>query len=92
VKPLPFDFRFGNQLVEYDGEQHFHPVSRGGSKEKAQKKLQKQQLHDTRKNRFARDNGYHLVRFDYTCTHTQIREELEKLIHSPKTKFIGKNY
>lgn len=57
---LPFDFYIPkiNLLIEFDGEQHYKPVEVFGGEEA----FEKQQIKDAIKNKYAKDNGYHLVR------------------------------
>lgn len=63
---LPFDFHFviGNHtfLVEYDGEQHFGPVSFYGGK----KQYELRKRRDSIKTAFAASNGFILIRIPYT--------------------------
>jgi len=66
VKPLPFDFAVFKDnvlliLIEYDGIQHFQPVSQFGGKE-GFKTLRK---NDEIKNKYCRNNQIHLIRIGY---------------------------
>lgn len=66
--PLPFDFYLDdyNILIEYDGEQHFHPVNWGGiSDELAQKQYESVVAHDEIKNNYCRDKNIKLIRIPY---------------------------
>jgi len=49
-------------LIEYDGEQHFKPVTRFGGL----KRFKKQVKSDLRKNKVAKKNNYTLIRIPYT--------------------------
>jgi len=65
---LRFDFYIPNQnvLIEYDGEQHYRPVTFGGmSKEKALEVHKKIKSRDHRKNVWALDKGYRLIRIRF---------------------------
>jgi very-short-patch-repair endonuclease len=51
---------------EYDGIQHFEPVTYGSiSYERAEENFKIQQERDRRKERLCRKNGYHLIRITY---------------------------
>lgn len=50
------------KLIEYDGEQHFHPVERFGGEEK----FKIQQERDNRKNQYCKENNIPLLRIPYT--------------------------
>ena len=66
---LPFDCYLTdfNTIVEYDGEQHFYPVSHGSqTKEDAIEKLKYTQRHDAMKNEYCNKNGINLIRIPYT--------------------------
>ena len=54
-------------FIEYDGRQHFEPVSFGGmSKEKAELAFIKMKHYDKLKNDYCNDNQYLLLRIPYT--------------------------
>ena len=65
-KKLRFDFQIlGNDtplLIEFDGRQHFHPISRFGGEEA----FKNQKINDEIKNKHCNDNNYHLLRIKYT--------------------------
>lgn len=66
IEQLPYDFYIEslNLLIEYDGEQHFHPIKFFGGEEK----FSLLKKHDTIKNNFAKENNILLLRipfFDY---------------------------
>lgn len=66
--PLPFDFYLPdyNILIEYDGEQHFRPVSFGGiNDDKSLDKFIITKIHDTIKNIYAKNNNIKLIRIPY---------------------------
>jgi hypothetical protein len=62
--PLRFDFFLPdlNVLIEYDGYQHFKPITVWGG----EKVFKKQQQLDAIKNKFASDNNIQLIRVPYT--------------------------
>lgn len=62
--PLPFDFYLPkyNMCVEYDGEQHFKPVSSFGGEEA----FKTQKIRDKLKNQYCKKNGIKLIRIPYT--------------------------
>lgn len=68
---LPFDFAIiqNNKVVliiEYDGEQHFHPVSfHGESKTRAKYNFKKCKKHDRIKNRYCKLHRIPLLRISY---------------------------
>tara|TARA_R100001369_G_scaffold16551_1_gene31575 strand:+ start:676 stop:1413 length:738 start_codon:yes stop_codon:yes gene_type:complete len=54
-------------FIEFDGKQHFTPVSFGGiSAEKAKLAFDRQKKYDKLKNDYCSDNGYLLLRIAYT--------------------------
>lgn len=68
VRPLPFDFYLPqhNTCIEYDGEQHFRPVTFGGcSMEIAEENLKNTQDRDKIKDKFCSDNNITLLRIKY---------------------------
>ncbi len=67
-KILRYDFLISGQkiLLEYDGEQHYRPVTFGGmSEEKAIEVHNLIKSRDERKNVWASENGYKLIRIKY---------------------------
>lgn len=64
VNVLPFDFYIPklNTIIEYDGEQHFHPVDYFGGIET----FNKVQKHDKIKTDYCEQNGIRLIRIPYT--------------------------
>ncbi|MHC4236792.1 MAG: hypothetical protein ACYSSM_00775 [Planctomycetota bacterium] len=69
-KPLRWDFIITGYekrlFIEYDGKQHFEPVTFGGiSQDKAQKAFKRQQRYDNIKNTFCSDNDHPLLRIPY---------------------------
>lgn len=82
INLLPFDFAIINKrgkvlmLIEYDGEQHSHPVMfKGVSKKEAQKNYEKCVKHDKIKNKYCKRKKIKLLRIDYTE-----RNDLYKII------------
>jgi hypothetical protein len=73
---LPFDFYLpnSNTCIEYDGEQHYKPISTFGGEEG----LRKQQLRDKIKDQYCKDNGIKLIRIPYTMK----KEDIEPYILS----------
>ncbi|MDN6100762.1 MAG: endonuclease domain-containing protein [Staphylococcus equorum] len=65
-RKLPFDFYVSNRnqklLIEFDGIQHFKPISVFGG----ENGFQDTQQRDTIKNKFAKDNNIPLLRIPYT--------------------------
>lgn len=73
---LPFDFYLPkyNTVIEYDGVQHFRPVSIfGGENEFARIKIR-----DKIKNSFCKTNGIKIIRIPYTMNKEQVEEYLKK--------------
>lgn len=56
-----------NLLIEYDGEHHFEPVQTKGrlSKNKAAVKHKRTKINDKKKDKYAKKNGYDLLRIRY---------------------------
>lgn len=81
-RQLPFDFYIPshNMCVEYDGEQHFMPVTFGGiSKNEAKRNFEHCKANDRIKDNYCKHNGIHLVRIPYT-DFNNINEILDKHI------------
>lgn len=69
INTLPFDFYIPslNACIEYDGEQHFRPVSFGGhNAEKALQKFKETCKNDNIKNEYCKNNKIKLIRIPYT--------------------------
>ncbi len=64
-KMLPFDFKVGNILIEYDGELHYTEGRHSKNKEIMRKKLLSTQNHDNIKNNYCIKNNIPLVRIPY---------------------------
>ncbi len=64
-KMLPFDFKIGNILIEYDGELHFKEGRHSKNKETMRKKLLVTQNHDQIKNEFCIKHNIPLIRIPY---------------------------
>ena len=63
---MKFDFYINNQyLIEYDGEQHFKPMSFGGSIS-GEERLKSQKEYDNIKNQYCKENNIPLIRIPYT--------------------------
>lgn len=68
-RKLWFDFYLPNFniCIEYDGEQHFRPVTFGGKSDtKADARFQMTQLRDEIKTRYCEENNITLIRIPYT--------------------------
>lgn len=79
-KSLSYDFYLPDYdiLIEYQGIQHFKSVSFNG---KDYTDLDKQKRHDRIKQRFAKDNGYKLLRPTYkTDTQEKINKYLDRYL------------
>lgn len=67
-KPLRFDFAIFDDdgqldfLIEYQGKQHYEPVSKYGGA----RGLYQQQSNDNRKRRYCQVHGYKLIEIPYT--------------------------
>lgn len=64
---LPFDFYLPdeNACIEYDGQQHFHPVAFGGNTKCAEAAFELQKRKDKIKTDFCTKNGIRLIRIKY---------------------------
>lgn len=87
---LPFDFAIIDDkgkvlmLIEYDGEQHSHPVNfKGEGRRNARRNFEKTKKHDKIKNRYCKRKKIKLIRIDYTQ-----RNDLYKII---KRELIASN-
>ncbi len=68
-KQLSFDFYIPsiNLCIEYDGEQHFKPITFGGMKiNESEEKFKKCQQRDKIKTQYCKDNNIELLRIPYT--------------------------
>jgi hypothetical protein len=84
--PLLYDFYIPqlNLLIEYQGQQHEHPVDfKGRGKEYAEKCFCTQQEHDERKRKYAQSHNINLLEIWYWDY-----ENIEKILD----KYIGENY
>ena len=63
-RSLPFDFKVGNLLIEYQGQHHFQPVNYG--QEDYLKWFGDVQRRDQIKRDWCRQNGYQLLEIPYT--------------------------
>ncbi len=65
-KLLSYDFYIPSQnlLIEFNGEQHYHPVEI--FQRKGQKTFEKQKYHDYLKEKYASDNNFRLLIIPYT--------------------------
>jgi Zn finger protein HypA/HybF involved in hydrogenase expression len=87
--PLPFDFYLKeyNILCEYDGEDHYQPIKRGGvTDEKALEKFRKTQHHDKIKTEYAKTHNIPLFRVPYWE-----RKNMECFLLSELSKYIDIN-
>jgi very-short-patch-repair endonuclease len=77
---LPYDFYIDgtNILIEYDGIQHSKPVERFGG----ELALHEAQRKDEIKNKWAKENGYQLIRFNYKQTQEEIENSLTTLLET----------
>ena len=70
-QPLRFDFLIENEnykpiVIEYNGEQHYRPVTFGkNSQEKAEENFKKQKEHDNIKREFCKKYDYNLLEIHY---------------------------
>lgn len=69
IQAMPFDFYLPkyNLCIEYDGEQHFKPISFGGSytKEELKERFRIRQLKDEIKNTYCKEHNIDLLRIPY---------------------------
>lgn len=71
ILALPFDFALLNKskkvlgLIEFDGEQHYHPVSFSGNSNEALNSFQKIMYHDSIKNSYCKKKKIPLLRISY---------------------------
>lgn len=82
---LKFDFYLPdyNIAIEYDGEQHFFPITFGG-KESGEQRLKKSQEYDNIKDIYCKDNNIKLIRISYIKYPTLCLEDIfeEKGVNS----------
>jgi hypothetical protein len=73
---LPFDFYLPdlNTIIEYDGEQHFKPVSGFGGV----KSFNRLRITDEVKNKYCKDNNIKLIRIPYTIPMKDIESLLKQ--------------
>ena len=75
--PLYFDFAVFKDgkifcLIEYDGEQHFHPVEPFGGEEG----YKRTKIRDCLKDKYCKDKNIQLFRFSYMMTSDEIKEKI----------------
>ena len=77
---LRFDFYLPdyNCCIEYDGKQHFEPVSYFGGKEA----LEDLQNRDDIKNKFCKEHNIKLFRFNYKQNFNEIRTIMQSIVRS----------
>ncbi len=79
-KTLPFDFYLPdlNICIEYDGEQHFRPVTFNGTDlAVCERNFETTKKHDEMKNKYCEDNGIRLIRIPY---YENVKEKLDLLL------------
>lgn len=79
---LRFDFYLPRRriLIEYDGEQHFRPVRFGDQTQKqADEALKRTKLNDRRKNRWAKANGFQMIRIKFDESPVTVLEKRIKV-------------
>ncbi|SOK58935.1 hypothetical protein, partial [Yersinia phage fHe-Yen9-03] len=87
VLPLPFDryIKKLKLLIEYDGEQHFHPISIWGGEEA----FIKTQQRDLIKTNFAINNGFNFIRIKYNENILdKLKEFMKKYNDNPNEQII----
>lgn len=72
--PLTFDFKINTPrekqlLIEYDGEQHFRPISFGDNPTPVEEQFRRLKEHDRRKNEYCVREKIPLVRIKYSDFH-----------------------
>lgn len=86
-KCLPFDFYLPdyNVVIEYQGRQHYKPVSLFGGEES----FNQLTLHDKMKQDYCREHDINLIHIDYTEKPSQIREKLTSIIYPERLSYCG---
>lgn len=64
-------------LIEYDGEQHFRPISIWGGEQAYQNNL----IRDKIKNEYCKKNNINLLRLPYTLTENEIKDKIANIIY-----------
>lgn len=77
-RPLPFDFKFNNTIIEYDGSQHFITKNSSFIREE---KIEVTKKNDEIKNKFIIGTEFNFVRFHYKLKENQIIEILEYIVN-----------
>jgi very-short-patch-repair endonuclease len=79
ISSLKFDFFIPSLklLVEYDGEQHFRPVDYFGG----DRSFKLIKTRDAIKTAWAKDNGYNLLRLDYTMSREVIEQKIRETLN-----------
>lgn len=78
-KELPFDFYLPNNniCIEYDGEQHFKPITFGGiSESESEINYQETLIKDNLKTEYCKNHNIKLIRIKYNYSKEQIKEIL----------------
>lgn len=64
-------------LIEYDGEQHFHPVKHWGGEKGYINNLERDEI----KNKYCKENNIKLLRLPYTLTENEIKDKITNIIY-----------
>ena len=76
-----------NMAIEYQGKQHYFPISYFGGEEN----FKKQQDRDNRKRQFCKENNIILLEIPYTLKKEEIEEVLSKNLQGSTTKVVQVN-
>lgn len=78
---LPFDFKIGDIILEYDGRHHYLPIY-------GEEHLKETKYNDNIKNNFCKENNISLIRIPYFC-YKYIDIILDKIINKEDVKSIN---
>ncbi len=83
-RELPFDFYLPkhNICIEYQGQQHYHPIEYWGGKEK----FEIYKNNDNIKKIFCNNNDIHLICLPYTLSNEEIKEKILNILEPVTSK------
>ena len=66
------DFKIGNVVIEYNGQQHYIPVEHFGGEIRFQRQVQR----DNDLKRYCLEHNLRLLEISYTCSETEVRDKI----------------
>ena len=86
INTLPFDFKYNDILIEYDGDQHWKP--RGNDTKES---FNNRKKHDNLKNKYAFDNDITLIRIPYTVEPKDFSKIIDMIMNKQYIELLEYN-